>query len=187
MKGFFEGWRQYLHEDNGTEKIDVDVLAKASEKNIIGGREAAQQGVNIIDFDPPAARVLAQELADKLGAQLGKELGRGSMGIVYEIRAEGGESADMILKVTQFPHEKKGYTLARWKKRELKRNPELASILPEVGDIVDIIYDFKEGWLRGRSIKIYGISLERLESLPPRIKEQLFGHAGKFKSPEAEK
>jgi hypothetical protein len=187
MKEFFEGWRQYLHEDNGTEKIDVGALAKASEKNIIGGREAQQQGVNIIDFDPSAARIVAQELADKLGAQLGKELGRGAMGIVYEIRAEGGEGSDMILKVTQFPHEKKGYTLARWKKRELKQNPELASILPDVDKIVDIIYDFKEGWLKGRSIKIYGISLERLAVLPPRIKEQLFGHGGKFKSPEAEK
>ena len=188
MKVFFEGWRKYLYEDNGTEKIGAEVLAtKASEKNIVGGRQALAQGVNIIDFDPTSAREIARELADKLGAQLGKELGRGAMGIVYEIRAEGGEGSDMILKVTQFPHEKKGYTLARWKKRELKKNPELASILPDVDKIVDIIYDFKEGWLRGRSIKIYGISLERLVALPPRVKEQLFGHGGKFKNPEAEK
>jgi len=182
MKEFFEGWRRYITED-----VDIDVLDKASEKNMIGGREAQQSGVNIIDFDPSAAREIAQQLADKLGAQLGKDLGRGSMGVVYEIRTEGGEGADMILKVTQFPHEKKGYTLTRWKKRELKKNPELASILPEVGDIVDIIYDFKEGWFKGRSIKIYGIPVERLDPLPPRIKEQLFGHRGRFKNPEAEK
>jgi len=187
MKEFFEGWRRYITED-----VDIDVPDKASEKNMIGGREAQQSGVNIIDFDPSAAREIAQQLADKLGAQLGKELGRGSMGVVYEIRTESGEGADMILKVTQFPHEKKGYTLTRWKKRELKKNPELASILPEVGDIVDIIYDFKEGWFKGRSIKIYGIPVERLDPLPPRIKEQLFGHGrgrhgGRFKNPEAEK
>jgi hypothetical protein len=109
------------------------------------------------------------------------------MGIVYEIRMNEGTGADMILKITQFPQEKKGYTLARWKKRELKKNPELASILPEVGKIVDTIYDFKEGWLKGRSIKIYGIPLERLAPLPPRLQEQLFGHGGKFKNPEAEK
>tara|TARA_R110000824_G_scaffold341580_2_gene528027 strand:- start:4341 stop:5489 length:1149 start_codon:yes stop_codon:yes gene_type:complete len=188
MKGYFEGWRRYLREDNGTQKIDIDMLAaKASEKNVISGKEAAQQGINIIDFDPDAARRIAQELADKAAAQLGKEIGRGAMGIVYEIRGEEGEGADMMLKVTQFPHEKKGYTLARWKKRQLKRSPELASVLPEVGNVVDIIYDFKEGWLKGRSIKIYGISVERLESLPPRVKEQLFGHGGKFKNPEAEK
>jgi len=187
MKGYFEGWRQYLHEDNGTEKIDVDMLAKASDKNIITGKEAQRQGVNLVDFDWDVVRKIAQELANKLGAQLGKELGRGAMGIVYEIRAEEGEGADMILKVTQFPHEKRGYTLARWKKEKLKKNPELASILPDVGKVVDLIYDFKEGWLKGRSIKIYGISLERLAPLPPRIKEQLFGHGGKFKNPEAEK
>jgi hypothetical protein len=163
------------------------MLDKTSEKNIIGGREAMQQGINIIDFDPAPARIIAQELADRLGAQLGKELGRGAMGIVYEIRGIGGEGANMILKVTQFPHEKRGYTLARWKRRQLEKNPELASILPEVGRVVDIIYDFKEGWLRGRSIKIYGIPVERLEPLPRRIKEQLFGHSGKFKNPEAEK
>jgi|TARA_R110000824_G_scaffold77088_1_gene195102 hypothetical protein len=183
VKGFFEGWRRYIAED-----VDINVLDKTSEKNMIGGREAQQSGVNIIDLPPVSALPVAQQLADKLGAQLGKELGRGSMGIVYEIRTEGGEGADMILKVTQFPHEKKGYTLTRWKKRELKQNPELASILPEVGDIVDIIYDLKEGWFKGRSIKIYGIPVERLEPLPPRIKEQLFGRASqKFKNPQAEK
>jgi hypothetical protein len=187
MKGYFEGWRRYLHEDNGTEKIDVDVLAKASDKNIISGKEAMRQGVNLVDFDWDAVRKIAQELANKLGAQLGKELGRGAMGIVYEIRTEEGEGADMILKVTQFPHEKRGYTLARWKKKKLKKDPELASILPDVGKVVDLIYDFKEGWLRGRSIKIYGIPLERLAPLPSRVKEQLFGHGGKFKNPEAEK
>jgi len=187
MKGYFEGWRRYLHEDNGTEKIDVDVLAKASDKNIIGGKEAMRQGINLVDFDADAVRKIAQELANQLGGQLGKELGRGAMGIVYEMRASAGEGADMILKVTQFPHEKRGYTLARWKKKKLKKNPELASILPDVGKVVDLIYDFKEGWLKGRSIKIYGISLERLAPLPPRVKEQLFGHGGKFKNPEAEK
>ena len=187
MKGYFEGWRRYLHEDNGTEKIDVDVLAKASDKNIIGGKEALRQGINLVDFDADAVRKIAQELANQLGGQLGKELGRGAMGIVYEMRADAGEGGDMILKVTQFPHEKRGYTLARWKKRKLKKNPELASILPDVGKVVDLIYDFKEGWLKGRSIKIYGISLERLAPLPPRVKEQLFGHGGKFKNPEAEK
>ena len=197
MKELFEGWRRHLHEEKTTRWVpgpntgqwtrSGPMLDKTSEKNIIGGREAAAAGVNIIDFDPPAARAVAQQLADKFGAQLGKELGRGSMGIVYEIRTEGGEGADMILKVSQFPHEKKGYTLTRWKKRELAQNPELASILPEVGDIVDIIYDFKEGWFRGRSIKIYGIPVERLEPLSPRIKEQLFGQSGGFKNPEAEK
>jgi hypothetical protein len=187
MKGLFEGWRRHLHEEEATQKSSVRVLDKASEKNIIGGREALQQGVNIIDFDPGAVRIIAQELADQLGAQLGKELGRGAMGVVYEIRGTGGEGADMILKVTQFPHEKRGYTLTRWKRRQLEENPELASILPEVGRVVDVIYDFKEGWLRGRSIKIYGIPVERLEPLPRRIKEQLFGHGGKFKNPEAEK
>ena len=188
MKGFFEGWRSYLQEGETTEPVRSDpMLDKTSEKNIIGGREAQQSGVNIIDFDSSAVREIAQALADKLGALLGEELGRGAMGIVYEIRGVGGEGADMILKVTQFPHEKRGYTLTRWKRRELAKNPELASILPEVGDIVDIIYDFKEGWFRGRSIKIYGIPVERLEPLPPRIKEQLFGHRGGFKNPEAEK
>ena len=188
MKGFFEGWRSYLREGETTEWTrSGPMLDKASEKNIISGREAQQSGVNIIDFEPQSAREIAQALADKLGAILGEELGRGAMGIVYAIRMKEGEGADMILKVTQFPHEKKGYTLTRWKKRELKKNPELASILPEVGDIVNIIYDFKEGWFRGRSIKIYGIPVERLDPLPPRIKEQLFGHGGKFKNPEAEK
>jgi len=187
MKGLFEGWRRHLHEAETTQKSNVRVLDKASEKNIISGREAQQQGINIVDFGPEHARIIAQELADQLGAQLGKELGRGAMGIVYEIRDTGGEGANMILKVTQFPHEKRGYTLARWKKRQLEKSPELASILPEVGRVVDIIYDFKEGWLRGRSIKIYGIPVERLDPLPRRIKEQLFGHGGKFKNPEAEK
>jgi hypothetical protein len=187
MKGLFEGWRRHLHEAETTQKSNVRVLDKASEKNIISGREAQQQGINIVDFGPEHARIIAQELADQLGAQLGKELGRGAMGIVYEIRDAGGEGANMILKVTQFPHEKRGYTLARWKRRQLEKSPELASILPEVGRVVDIIYDFKEGWLRGRSIKIYGIPVERLDPLPRRIKEQLFGHGGEFKNPEAEK
>ena len=187
MKGHFEGWRRYLHEADTTQKSTRGVLDKASEKNMISGRDAQQSGVNIIDFDPQPAREIAQALADKLGAQLGEELGRGAMGIVYEIRVGGGAGADMILKVTQFPHEKKGYTLARWKKRALSQNPELASVLPEVGKIVDIIYDFKEGWFRGRSMRIYGIPVERLEPLPPRIKESLFGHGGRFKNPEAEK
>ena len=188
MKRFFETWRSYLREGGTTTWVRSGPMAdKASEKNIIGGREAQQSGVNIIDFDPASVREIAQELADKLDAQLGEELGRGAMGVVYEIRAEGGEGADMILKVTQFPHEKRGYTLTRWKKRELAQNPELASILPDIGKVVDVIYDFKEGWFRGRSIKIYGIPVERLEPLPPRIKEQLFGHRGSFKNPEAEK
>ena len=181
MKTVFEGWRRYLREEEGA------VLDQASEKNMIAGREAQQQGINIVDFDPGPSRDIAQRLADKLGAQLGKELGRGSMGIVYEIRGGQGEGADMILKISQFPHEKKGYTLTRWKKRQLAKNPELAAILPEVGDIVDTIYDFKEGWLKGKSIKIYGIPIERLAPLPRRIKEQLFGHGGGFKNPEAEK
>jgi len=196
MKGLFEGWRRHLREAESTHWVPGSnsgqddpgaVLDKTSEKNIIGGREAMQQGINIIDFDAAPARAIAQELADQAGAQLGKELGRGAMGIVYEIRVAGGEGANMILKVTQFPHEKRGYTLARWKRRQLEENPELASILPEVGRVVDIIYDFKEGWLRGRSIKIYGIPVERLEPLSPRIKEQLFGQSGGFKNPEAEK
>ena len=187
MKGLFEGWRRHIHEAETTQKSTRGVLDKASEKNMISGRDAQQSGVNIIDFDPQPAREIAQALADKLDAQLGEELGRGAMGIVYEIRSGGGEGADMILKVTQFPHEKRGYTLTRWKRRELAQNPELASVLPEVGKIVDIIYDFKEGWFRGRSMKIYGIPVERLEPLPPRIKESLFGHGGKFKNPEAEK
>jgi len=187
MKGLFEGWRRHIHEAETTQKSTRGVLDKASEKNMISGRDAQQSGVNIIDFDPQPAREIAQALADKLDAQLGEELGRGAMGVVYEIRSGGGEGADMILKVTQFPHEKRGYTLTRWKRRELAQNPELASVLPEVGKIVDIIYDFKEGWFRGRSMKIYGIPVERLEPLPPRIKESLFGHGGKFKNPEAEK
>jgi hypothetical protein len=197
MKGYFEGWRRYLREGETTKWVpgtkpgqwirSGPMLDKASEKKMISGRGAQEQGISIVDFDPGPARDVAQRLADKLGAQLGKELARGSMGIVYEIRTDGGEGIDMILKVTQFPHEKKGYTLARWKKRELEKNPELASILPEVGKIEDIIYDFKEGWLKGRSIKIYGIPIERLVALPPRIKEQMFGHGGGFKSEEAEK
>jgi len=181
MKTIFEGWRRYLREAQSV------LLESDSEKRMISGREAANQRINIVDFDPGPARDIAQRLADELGAQLGKELGRGSMGIVYEIRGDEGEGADMILKISQFPHEKKGYMLTRWKKRQLAKNPELAAILPEVGDIVDTIYDFKEGWLKGRSIKIYGIPIERLAPLPPRVKEQLFGHGGKFKSPEAEK
>ena len=170
MQQLFESWRKFLKEGE-----------------MLGGREAQHSGVNIVDFDPPAAREIAQTLADELGATLGEELGRGAMGIIYAIRMEEGEGADMILKVTQFPHEKKGYTLTRWKKRELAKNPQLASILPDVGEIVDIIYDFKEGWFKGRSIKIYGISVEHLEPLPLRINEQLFGHSGGFKNPEAEK
>ena len=55
MKGYFEGWRRYLHENNGPEKIDVAVLAKASEKNIISGREAAQQGVTVAQCAAPCA------------------------------------------------------------------------------------------------------------------------------------
>jgi len=187
MKGYFEGWRQYLREGTPTQKSPRWVLGEASEKNLISGRTAQEQGVNIVDFDHDAAQTIAQELANKLGAQLGKELGRGSMGIVYAIRGGGGEGADMILKITQFPHEKKGYTLTRWKKRSLARKPELASILPDVGEIVDIIYDFKEGWLKGKSIKVYGIPIERLDPLPARLKEQLFGHGGKFNNKEAEK
>jgi hypothetical protein len=187
MKGYFKGWRHYLSEAKTTEKTKQRVLGKASEKNMISGRAAEQQGINIIDFDPAPAHHIAKRLSDKLGVQLGKEIGRGSMGIVYAIRAAGGEGVDMMLKITQFPHEKKGYTLARWKKRQLARNPELASILPDVGEITDIIYDFKEGWLKGKSIKIYGIPIERLEPLPPRLKEQLFGHGRKFKNKEAEK
>ena len=34
---------------------------------------------------------------------------------------------------------------------------------------------------------MYGIPVERLVPLPPRVKEQLFGHGGGFKSKEAEK
>ena len=188
MKRFFEGWRRYLREGEATDRFQSGpMLNEASGKKMISGAEAQQQGINIVDFDPASAHHIAKRLADKLGAQLGKELGRGSMGIVYAIRGGGGEGADMILKITQFPHEKKGYTLTRWKKRSLAKNPELASILPDVGEIVDIVYDFKEGWLKGRSIKIYGIPIERLEPVPPRLKEQLFGHGGKFKNKEAEK
>ena len=187
MKGHFEGWRQYLREGAPTQKSSRWVLGEASEKNLISGQTAQEQGVNIVDFDRDAAQTIAQELANKLGAQLGKELGRGSMGIVYAIRGGGGEGADMILKITQFPHEKKGYTLTRWKKRSLARKPELASILPDVGEIEDIIYDFKEGWLKGKSIKVYGIPIERLDPLPARLKEELFGHGGKFNNKEAEK
>ena len=70
------------------------MLDKTSEKNIIGGREAQQSGVNIIDFDSSAACArLHKQLADKLGAQLGEELGRGAMGIVYEMRAESAAKA----------------------------------------------------------------------------------------------
>ncbi len=183
MKLLFETWRKYL-----AEAADVDVV----NKNMIGGKQAQQLGITLIDFDIGPARKIAEALAAKLGAQLGKELGRGSpgtgSGIVYEIRAMAGEGRDMVLKITQFPREKKGYVLARWKKDQLeKKNPKLASILPEVSDIVDTIYDFEKGsYLSGRSIKIYGIIIERLEELPNRVKEQLFGHAGMFKDPEAE-
>ena len=168
-------WRQFLTEEQ-------------EERKMMTHRTAARQRVNLVDFEPEYAREIAQMLADKLGAELGKELGRGAMGVVYGIRTQGGEGRDMILKVTQFPHEKKGYTLTRWKKRALEhKNPEVASVLPEVGRIVDDIYDFKEGYHRGKSIKVYGIPVERLVPLPPRVKEQLFGHGGGFKSKEAEK
>jgi len=188
MKGFFAGWRKYLRETKGTPRNQkIRMLSEASEKRMISGKEAERQGVNIVDFDPEIVRRMAAELARKLGVELGEELGRGAMGIVYNIRGDEGEGEDMILKVTQFPHEKRGYTLIRWKKRQLEGNPKLASILPEVGAIADIIYDFREGWLNGRSIKIYGIPVERLEPLPARLKEELFGHSKKFKSPEAEK
>ena len=184
-------------------KKTLDLLEKIQnklneEQNVIGGREAKRQGVNLVDLDPESAREIAEMLADKLGVQLGKEIGRGTIGqrgqpspgsgIVYEIRTEEGKGRDMVLKITQFPHEKRGYTLARWKKRQLEyKKPELASILPEIGQIVDIIYDIKSGWLSGNSIKVYGIPVERLVPLPNRVKEQLFGHAGTFKSEEAEK
>ena len=65
------------------------MLDKTSEKNIIGGREAQESGVNIIDFDPPAARDNRPTVGEtSLAHKLGKELGRGAMGIVYEIRTE---------------------------------------------------------------------------------------------------
>ena len=67
---------------------------------MIGGREAAQYHVNLVDFNREITREIAQVLADKLGAELGEELGRGAMGIVYEIRTQGGEGRDMILKIT---------------------------------------------------------------------------------------
>ena len=52
MKGLFEGWRRHLREGETTKWIrSGPMLDKASEKNIIGGREAQQSGVNIIDFD----------------------------------------------------------------------------------------------------------------------------------------
>ena len=71
MKGFFEGWRNYLREgETGEWNRSGPTLNETSEKNMVGGREAQQSGVNIIDFDPPAARDVAQQLADKLGAQL---------------------------------------------------------------------------------------------------------------------
>ena len=155
---------------------------------MLAAREASQFNLNLVDFDHEAARNIAQPLANKLNAQLGKEIGRGAMGIVYAIRTDEGEGRDMILKVTQFPHEKKGYTLARWKKRSLEhKNPALASILPDVGVIVEDIYDFKEGYYSGYSLKVYGIPVERLVPLPNRLKEELFGHGGGFKSKEAEK
>jgi hypothetical protein len=170
-----ENWRNFLAEEE-------------KERKMITPRTAARQRVNLVDFDPEYSREIAQMLAAKLGAELGEELGRGAMGIVYAIRTQQGQGRDMILKVTQFPHEKKGYTLARWKKRSLEhKNPELASILPDVGHIVDDIYDFKEGYHSGYSIKVYGIPVEHLVPLPPRVKEQLFGHGGGFKSKEAEK
>tara|TARA_R110000824_G_scaffold22464_9_gene82219 strand:- start:7764 stop:8906 length:1143 start_codon:yes stop_codon:yes gene_type:complete len=170
-----QSWRQFLTEEE-------------KERKMMTHRTASRQSVNLVDFDAKSAREIAQMLADKLGAELGEELARGSMGIVYEIRMQEGEGRDMILKVTQFPHEKKGYTLTRWKKRGLEhKNPELASVLPYVGRIVDVIYDFKEGYHRGSSIKVYGIPVERLVPLPNRVKEQLFGHGGGFKSKEAEK
>lgn len=157
-------------------------------QNIIGGREAVKLGFNIVDFDPEPAQEIAQRLAKKLNAQLGKELGRGAMGIVYEMRGESGKGREMVLKITQFPHEKTGYTLARWKKRQLEhKNPKIASILPDIGQVVDIVYDMKGGYLAGRAIKVYGIPIERLNPLPARIKEQLFGHGSKFKSKKAEK
>ena len=77
MKELFEGWRRHLREgkttkwapgpDTGQWIRSGPMLDKTSEKNIIGGREAQESGVNIIDFDPPAARNVAQQLADKLG------------------------------------------------------------------------------------------------------------------------
>jgi len=172
MQKTLKNWRNYLSE----------------EQKMIGGREAAQSKYNLVDFDHESAREIAQILAKQLGGVLGEELGRGAMGIVYEIRMQGGEGRDMVLKITQFPHEKKGYTLTRWKKRHLKHTkPELAGILPDVGKIVDTIYDWEGGYYGGMGMKVYGIPVERLEPLPDRIKEQLFGHGGKFESKEAEK
>jgi len=170
-----QNWRNFLTEEE-------------KERKMMTRRTATRQKVNLVDFEPQYTREIAQMLADQLGAELGEEIGRGSRGIVYEIRKQEGKGRDMILKVTQHPHEKKGYTLTRWKKRALgHKNPELASILPDVGRIVDVLYDFKEGYYRGYSIKVYGIPVERLVPLPDRVKEQLFGHGGGFKSKEAEK
>ena len=170
-----QNWRNFLAEE-------------AKERKMMTPRTASRYNVNLVDFEPKYVREIAQKLANKLGAELGEEIGRGAMGIVYGIRMQEGQGRDMILKVTQFPHEKKGYTLTRWKKRALEhKNPELASVLPEVGHIVDDIYELKDGYYRGYSLKVYGIPVERLVPLPARIKEQLFGHGGGFKSKEAEK
>jgi len=176
MKGFFEGWRRYLTEAEG----------KVWEGDALNQLE----GVNFIDFGPEDSREIAQVLADKLGAELGQELGRGAMGVVFAIRGAAGEGRDMVLKVTQMPHENRGYILVRDKKQEITAvDPELADILPEVGEVQTYDYPLKIPRLAGEKVKIFGIPIEVLEPLPHRVRERLFGdtaRGGKFKSSAAE-
>ena len=120
---------------------------------------------------------IAQKLAEKVDAEVLEELGKGGWGVVYRIRPFDADKPDMALKVTMSPGEPMGYTRVRRKRRQIEqKNPKLASILHEVGEIVNILYDYKDDEeLPGQKARIHGISMELLDPLPNRAREQLFG------------
>jgi len=146
-------------------------------KKIVNWRDIQGSAGNFMRL-PPASRLeIAQKLAEKTGSYVLEELGEGGWGVVYRIRVAHGGGPDMALKVSMSPAEPMGYTRTRRRKRQIRqKDPQLASILPEVGEIVNIVYDYKDDeQFSGKGARVYGISMELLEPLPDRVREQLFG------------
>jgi len=147
------------------------------DKKIVKWKHIQGSNGNFHQLSPESRLEIAQKLAEKMGAYVLEELGEGGWGVVYRIRGTAGSSPDMALKVSMLPGEPMGYTRTRRRKRQIaQKDPNLASILPEIGEIVNILYDYKSNeQFAGKRARVYGISMELLEPLPDRVREQLFG------------
>ena len=147
------------------------------DKKIVKWRDIQGSTGNFHQLSSESRLEIAQKLAEKTDSYVLEELGKGGWGVVYRIRMAEGGGPDMALKVSMSPAEPMGYTRTRRRKRQIgQKDPELAAILPEIGEIVNILYDYKDDEVfPGKEVRVYGISMELLEPLPDRAKEQLFG------------